>query len=143
LRALESACKTQYKRGKITVILEKNLHPGDQTDAPMLFDKVELLDHFDGDEEFAQSILDDALTEIPKEVEGLIALCGGEDLQAIRLLAHTIKGMAANLCTNALRDIALKIETAAKNDDLESARGLLPKLEQTTRMTLGEIRKLT
>ena len=105
-----------------------------------LFDRAQLLENFDNDEEFAKSILDDAGTEIPKEVEGLKALCKGEDLEAIRRSAHTIKGMAANLCTPALHEICFKIESAAKDGDLESARALLSELEQTTKATLEAIR---
>jgi signal transduction histidine kinase/DNA-binding response OmpR family regulator len=105
-----------------------------------LFNKAELLEHFDGDEEFATSILLDASTEIPKEVEKLKQCCKSEDPQMIRLQAHTIKGMAANLCTPALVEIALKIETAAKEGDLKPALDSLPELEQTARMTLEAIR---
>ena len=101
-----------------------------------LFDKVKLLDHFDGDEAFARSILAEAVRELPKELCKLRELCMGEDAQAIRLLAHTLKGVAANLCTPALRGISNKIETAAKDGDLESARNLLPELENTVQMTL-------
>jgi len=104
-----------------------------------LFDRVQLLENFDNDEEFAESILNDAGTEISKEVERLKALCAGEDLVAIRMNAHTIKGMAANLCTPALCEICFKIETVAKNGDLESARALLPELEQTAKNTLVAI----
>ncbi len=118
--------------------------PAEKTDdpqgAPLLFDKAELLYNFDGDVDFAQSILQDALTEIPKYVESLQECCQGEDMQAIRFQAHTIKGIAANLCTPALRDIAYKMETASKNGDVASARELLPQLEQTARMTIEAIR---
>ncbi|HIJ97405.1 MAG TPA: response regulator [Desulfuromonadales bacterium] len=104
-----------------------------------LFDRAELLDHFDGDEEFAASILLDAVTEIPKEVDKLQQCCMSEDLQMIRLQAHTIKGMAANLCTPALVEIAFRIETAARNEDRESVLKFLPELVQTARITLEAI----
>jgi len=104
-----------------------------------LFDKAELLDHFDGDEEFAQSILVEAIKEIPEDLGNLQELCKGEDAQAIRLLAHTLKGMAANLCTPALREISYKIETAAKDGDLKCARELLPELENIARMTMEAV----
>jgi CheY-like chemotaxis protein len=143
------------KKDELSLILEKWQKPGDQKDSPIqdqsqvvlpgtiLFDKVQLLENFDGDEDFAKSILEDAVKEIPKDVEELKALCEGEDLQAIRILAHTIKGMAANLCTPALWALASKIETAAKESDPESARKLFPELQQTARMTLEEIKGLT
>jgi CheY-like chemotaxis protein len=115
----------------------------DPQGTPQLFNKAELLDNFDGDVDIAKSILNDALTEIPKNVETLQELCKGEDIQAIRLQAHNIKGMAANLFTPALRDIAFKIETAAKNGDVASVREFLPELEQTARMTIEAIRGRT
>lgn len=102
----------------------------------MLFDKVVLVENLDGDEEFALSILADAVTEIPKEVEKLQAAFSDGDIHAIHISAHTLKGMAANLCTPALGAISLKIEAAAKAGDLESARSLLLELEQTARETV-------
>jgi hypothetical protein len=48
--------------------------------------------------------------------------------------------MAANLCTPALHEICLQIESAAKGGELESARALLSELEQTTKTTLEAIR---
>jgi HPt (histidine-containing phosphotransfer) domain-containing protein len=50
-----------------------------------------------------------------------------------------MKGMAANISTPALQGICLRIETAAKDGDVESARGLLPELERTTLMTMKAI----
>jgi len=142
------------KKEELSLILEKWQKQVDQKDSPIqdqsqvvspgtiLFDKVQLLENFDGDEDFAKSILEDAVKEIPKDVEELKTLCGGEDLQAIRILAHTMKGMAANLCTPALWALASKIETAAKESDLKSARKLFPELQQTARMTMEEIKGL-
>jgi HPt (histidine-containing phosphotransfer) domain-containing protein len=108
--------------------------------SPLLFDETELLANLDGDVDILKSILNAALTEIPKELDMLKEYCGGEDIQAIRRQAHNIKGMAANLCLPALRDIAYQMETAAKNGDGVSARELLPALEQTTRLAIEAIR---
>ena len=107
---------------------------------PLLFDEAKLIDSFDGDRDFTKSMLSDAVIEIPKGVNDLQTLCRGRDLEAIRLQAHKIKGMAANLCLAVLREIAYKIEIAAKNGSLESAVALFPELEQTAHMTLKEIR---
>ena len=105
-----------------------------------LFDKAELLDRFDGDEEFADSILEEALIEIPKYSAKLRECCDAGDLQSIRLEAHTIKGMAANLCTSSLRDIAYKIEEAGREGELEVARSHLAELEETALKTAEAIR---
>jgi HPt (histidine-containing phosphotransfer) domain-containing protein len=135
------------KKHELAEVLEKWLkveapaqNARDISGTALLFDETQLLANFDDDEDFAQSILKEGLVEIPKEVQNLQELCKSEDVQAIRLTAHTIKGMAANLCTPALRDVALKIETAIKNGDPESARELLVELERTALRTLEAIR---
>jgi signal transduction histidine kinase/AmiR/NasT family two-component response regulator/HPt (histidine-containing phosphotransfer) domain-containing protein len=138
------------KKDELAEVLEKWLKPGDHKEVPaqkpgdppdahLLFDEAELLDHFDGDRDFAYSILDDGLQEIPEDIETLKKLCAGADTQTIRLQAHTMKGLAANLCTPALQEISLKIETAAKDGDVASARNLLPELERTALMTMEAI----
>jgi HPt (histidine-containing phosphotransfer) domain-containing protein len=106
----------------------------------LLFVKEQLLRNLDDDEDFANSLLNDALTEIPKDVEKLEESCQGDDIRAIQMQAHTIKGMSANLCTPALQEIAKKMEIAAKCGDLESAREILPELVSTARMTIEAIR---
>ncbi len=104
-----------------------------------LFNYSELLENLNGDEEFVSSILGEALVEIPKDVEQLKELCNGEDAKSISICAHTTKGMAANLCFPALRDILFKIEVSAREGELETARSYLPEMEQVVRMTLEAI----
>ena len=113
---------------------------GNPSDTHQLFDEAQLLENFDGDDDFAKGILADALTELPKYIVTLQELFKGEDIQAIHLQAHTIKGIAANLCTPALLIIACQLEMAAKNGSMAETRDLFPELEQTLLMTLEEIR---
>lgn len=140
---LKPAAPTQDAGAAPAVAVAPTAKADDPQGALLLFDEAELLANFDGDADVAQSIRDAALTEIPKEFDRLKDVCGGEDIQAIRRQAHNIKGMAANLCLPALRDIAYQMETAAKNGDGVSAKGLLPALEQTTRLTIEAIRGRT
>jgi len=139
------------KKDELAEVLEKWLTSDDHKDAPgqhmrstagrsLLFDESELLENFDGDRDFAQSILADALLEIPVEIKSLKELSAGADTQAIRLQAHTMKGLAANMCAPVLREICFKIETAAKDDDVESVRDLLPELERTSLLTTEAIK---
>jgi len=114
---------------------------GDQPDAVTLFNGAELLENFDGDRDFAHSILDDALQEIPADIEKLKELVAGADAQAIRLQAHSMKGLAANICAPALLKICFEIETAAQYGDVESARRLLPELERVALLTVDAVRK--
>ena len=102
----------------------------------MLFDKVQLLEDIGGDDELVQRVLDCAAAEIPKEVELLRVCCAGSDTEPIRLKAHGIKSIAADLYASDLREICAQVEAAGKNGDLEHARALLPELERVARATV-------
>jgi HPt (histidine-containing phosphotransfer) domain-containing protein len=114
--------------------------PIDQPDQPILFDEAELLDNFGGERDFAESILEDSLQELPGEINTLTELAKGEDAEAIRHQAHTLKGIAATMCAPVLREICFKIETAAHEENIESVRQMLPELEQTVLKTEAAIR---
>ena len=137
---------------KLALILEKWLMSGDQKDmsaqitdeastAPLIFNKADMLSRLDNDPVFAGSILEESLFELPNMLEELTELCKGDDAVTIRRKAHTMKGFAAIISTEALREICGNIETAAKDGNLETARELLPDLEQTVIMTIEAIRK--
>ena len=111
-----------------------------QPSTPLFFDEVELLNTFEGDRDFAESILDDALQELPDDIITLNELAMGDDTQAIRHQAHTMKGLAANISAPALREICFQIEEAAANGSLESVRKLLPEMDRIIFMTVEAIR---
>jgi CheY-like chemotaxis protein/HPt (histidine-containing phosphotransfer) domain-containing protein len=140
--ALAEALGVWLKKGVRTDI-SQDRHAAVSPGIPILFDKADLLDRFDGDLDFAQSILDDALNELPEDIKALREHVTGTDMQALRLLAHTMKGVAANICTPALRELCFSIETAAKNSDQKSVQELLPELERTAMMTIEEIRMIS
>ena len=109
-------------------------------DAALLFDEADILSRMDNDRDFVRMILDESREELPKQLAELRELCRGGDAKTIRGLAHTMKGLAANISTGALRDIAAKMEAAAKEDDLVTVRALLPELERMVVLTLEAIR---
>ncbi len=102
----------------------------------MLFDREQLLEDIGGDDELVQTIMDSASAEIPKEIEKLIACCTGGDTESIRLKAHGIKSIAADIYASDLRECCANIEAAAKEGDLQRALALLPELEQVARLTV-------
>jgi PAS domain S-box-containing protein len=115
-----------------------------EKDSPVntdLYDERSMLERMDNDHDFVRTILDESAKELPKYLDELRELCKGNDSASIRRQAHTIKGMAANICTELLREISFRIETAAKDNDLESARTLLPELEQVAVRTIDAISK--
>ncbi len=84
-------------------------------------------------------ILWEALQKLPAELEELRKLCAGTDAWAIRCKAHSLKWIAANIGANALRDVCLRIETAAKETDIDTAGELLPELNHVAKITIDLI----
>ena len=107
--------------------------------APLLFDEAELLSNLGGDRDFIVSILDDAFINIPVDIEKLKEMVKESDARAICLQTHTLKGIAANICTPALLEIFTKIETAAKEGDEQFVSELIPELERTAFKTMEVI----
>ena len=106
----------------------------------MLFDREQLLDDIGGDDELVQNVLDCAAGEIPKEVEKLKQCCLGSDTEAIRIQAHGVKSISADLYAEDLRDCCGKVETAAKEGDLAQAVAFLPELVRVAQLTVEALR---
>jgi CheY-like chemotaxis protein/HPt (histidine-containing phosphotransfer) domain-containing protein len=108
-----------------------------------LFNEADLSERLDNDQDFIRMILDESLQELPTRFEELREQLQGDDTITIRHQAHTLKGVAANISAEALRDICFKIESAVKEGGagLEAARELLPNLERTVAKTILAIGK--
>ena len=109
----------------------------------LLFDEEDLLERFDNDTEFAQSILEESLNEIPRLIEELQRYCQDGDCSSIRNQAHTLKGMAANLSTPRLQEIAMRMEIAAHDGQLATAVDLLSEMEHVAKRTVDTINGLS
>jgi len=102
--------------------------------------KDELLNRLLGDEEMTREILEAFLEDIPAEMDSLAAAVAVGNAPTVELLAHTIKGAAANVGGEALRSAALRMETAAKNADLSGAQSLLKSIGQEFELLKAAIR---
>ena len=127
---------------KLGAALDKWLMPGAPQiqSTPMLFEENELLEYLDGDLEYAKKILNYVLTKFPEHVGTLRELAKGFDAVAFHQQAETMTGLVSCTFTPALQEICFKVESAAKEGDLESARRLLPELERTALKTMEAIR---
>lgn len=121
-----------------------DLKTGDlpKADGSLLFDQADMLERMDNDLEFVQTILEQSLIELPVQMNDLRKQSEIGDADSIRCQAHALKGMAANISTTDLRDIAYKIEMAAKDGDVKTAQDLIPDLERTALMTMEAIRRV-
>ena len=81
------------------------------------------------DEEFALEIVREYISDNPVQIGMLKESLRTNDAKATERIAHSIKGVAATLCAERVRAVALDIEKAAHADDLQSAARHIPDLE--------------
>jgi PAS domain S-box-containing protein len=103
------------------------LEATDEDDQPLaVFDKAGFLSRAMDDAELAALLVQTFLADAPVQMEALsTALESGETRQAEKL-AHRLRGAAANMGGEALRETARMLEEAGKAGNLEGMRMLLP-----------------
>ena len=107
----------------------------DQTNAE-LFNLEGMLDNLDGDRELADQIIDMAREDLPERLEEVRrAIASSDNATAIRE-AHTIKGVAANICAETLRLAALELEMALKGQQSDVYDALFEDVEKNIKLLL-------
>lgn len=82
-----------------------------------------------GDEEFAREVAAGFVNELPSLLSAMREEFARGDLESIWKQAHKIKGSAANVGGEALRDVASEVEQAGKAGDLAAVTRCIPALE--------------
>jgi HPt (histidine-containing phosphotransfer) domain-containing protein len=95
-----------------------------------------------GDEELVAQLVEAALDDLPCQVRKLKDSLAAADITTSERQAHSIKGAAANIGAESLRDTAERMEKAARQGDLESCREALPVLEQNFEQLRREMEQL-
>ncbi len=93
------------------------------------FDKKALLDRLDGDEELLAEIIDVYLQDVPVQIARIRQALEEKNMETIERQSHTLKGASANVNAETLRKVALDIELAAKEGDIDKARASIQHLE--------------
>ncbi|HQF56449.1 MAG TPA: response regulator [Fibrobacteria bacterium] len=102
--------------------------PDDPLDLPV-FDRDGFLGRVLDNEALARKVVGSFLETIPGLIESLKPLVDSGDAQAAGDLAHGIKGAAANVGAEALRDMAARMESAGRARDLAALKEQQPLLE--------------
>jgi len=89
-----------------------------------VFDLGVLLGLLGGDRDSIDEIVAAFTADAPKQVAALREALAGDDADAARRHAHTLKGASANVGAEALRVAAYEVEKAAAVGDLDAARQL-------------------
>lgn len=105
---------------------------------------VELMDWKEGlsrvgdDEEFFIELLGDLVELGDETFTGISNLLESNDTGDIERLSHSLKGAAANLGVNGLREPSAKLEADAKENNFENANDLLSEIKSK----VDELKKL-
>jgi len=83
-------------------------------------------------EQEAREVLNEYLEEIPLMIENLSKAVSEEDYSLIITKAHLLKGSSANLRIYDLNELALKLEDAAKSEDIFLCDMLLKEIQEYT-----------
>ncbi len=95
-----------------------------------IFDSQAFANRLNGDEKVLKRIIKDIPRHLAGQIEQLKTASDRKDAVSIRLYAHTIKGMCANISAHKLRDKAHQIELAGKEGRSDIAHSLIEPLER-------------
>ena len=100
-----------------------------------VFDEAAMMSRLMDDKDLAKIVIAGFIEDIPMQIETLKGCLDINDIASAERQAHTIKGAAANVGGEALREAAFKIEKAGKEEDLPAMSAALPEMErQFTRL---------
>ncbi|NLX13706.1 MAG: response regulator [Phycisphaerales bacterium] len=93
-------------------------------------DKAKALEMLGGDEELFEEAMNIFLEQTPRVVLDMVSAAESADTQRLRSLAHGLKGSAASLAAEPIRQTAWSLEQMAENGDLSLAEATLDQLQQ-------------
>jgi signal transduction histidine kinase/DNA-binding response OmpR family regulator/HPt (histidine-containing phosphotransfer) domain-containing protein len=93
---------------------------GEDPEPDMCFNKDKLFERFGGDEEIIEVVLDSFLEEAPELIEKIGRAIHEKDVEGVKLSSHALKGSAANVNADLLRNAVLDLETQAKIQNSDS-----------------------
>lgn len=92
----------------------------------LVFDQEALLGRLMGDRQLAATVLRGFLQDVPFQLKKLRERLDDSDAPGARLQAHALKGAAATVSAESLREIALAMEQAGRAAKLDNCGQLLP-----------------
>jgi CheY-like chemotaxis protein/nitrogen-specific signal transduction histidine kinase/HPt (histidine-containing phosphotransfer) domain-containing protein len=94
-----------------------------------VFDRADMMARLMDDEELASTVITGFLEDIPKQIDALKDSLKARDVKKTERQAHSIKGAAAIVGGEVMRDTAFEMEKAGKAGDLETVTARMPDLE--------------
>lgn len=95
-----------------------------------VWDKEAMLKRLMNDEDLARTLISGFVWDIPNQIRTLSQLLENGDVAGVECQAHTIKGAAANVGGESLRECAFAVEKAGNSGDLKAAKMGMGELER-------------
>jgi CheY-like chemotaxis protein len=112
-----------------------------EPDAMAIFEPDAMLDRLMGDRSLARKVIGGFLREAPRQLSGLGKSLRQGDAAEVRRQAHSMKGGAATIAAERLRERCGAMEEGAAAGDLERAAALLPKVEEELELLEEALRR--
>jgi PAS domain S-box-containing protein len=97
---------------------------------------------FNGDRAFMMEMCQDFKDHLPLRLEELKSTLQNGDINNISRAAHNLKGMSMNFNAGPLTELALKLETCGKQEDLTDAPVLVEQIEKEITRLLAYLEQL-
>ena len=92
------------------------------------FDGEDFVERLMGNEDLARRLVRGFVDDMPQQIARLAQAVNSLDSQTVRLVAHSIKGAAANVGGREMQEIAWKLEQTGSAADLTASATALPEL---------------
>jgi len=92
-------------------------------------DYPQLLKMVGGDKNILEALIQTTIEDMPERIEGLTQAIEEKDIKTTTMIAHAIKGLAANLHFDQMAIIAKDIETKSQNSQFDKIARLLSELK--------------
>lgn len=107
----------------------------------VVFDRAEALERFEGYEPLVDSMIAEMIRTIPDQLADLAAAVAQDDAAAIELLSHSIKGAAAMIGAQRVREAARVLEEIGRSQEPIAATAALRRLEEEVATLLAHLRR--
>lgn len=105
-------------------------------------DLTEALDRAMGDAPFLEMLLSEYVEKLPGIVDSLTAAFQTREAVNLRNIAHTLKGMSANLGCTSVFQVAMQLEEVAGKSEWNTCEALLLKLDKAVQKTKTHIAQI-
>jgi signal transduction histidine kinase len=95
----------------------------------LIFDRAGLMARLMDDQDLARIVIEGFLEDVPRQIEALRGYLEAGDAPGAERQAHTVKGAAANVGGECLREVAFEMEKAGKAGDLAAIKARMAGLE--------------